>query len=185
MQWEAIRQENNRLRQQLGLRRQYPDWNLKPAKVIARDPANWWRSLIIDVGSRDAITTNAPVLMSEGLVGRVSEVSFAHSQVVLLGDPDCRVAVVLEESRAHGVIAPESANPLDDSLVDVSFISRNTQLKAGQKIITSGYGGIFPAGILVGHVVDAHSVGYGLYTEVRAKLAANIGAVDEVWVKVQ
>jgi rod shape-determining protein MreC len=152
--------------------------------VVARDPANWWRSLKIDLGARDGVVTNAPVLTAEGLVGRVSEVSFAQSQVVLLGDPDCRVAVMVEETREHGVIAPESAGPLDDSLVDIAFLlSRSSHLKAGQRIVTSGDGGIFPKGIRVGHVVDTRSVGYGLYTEARAKLAVNVGTLEEVFVK--
>ena len=184
MQWESVATENLRLRQQLGLPRIRADWNLRLARVVARDPANWWRSLKIDLGARDGIVTNAPVLTPEGLVGRISEVSFAQSQVVLLGDPDCRVAVMVEETREHGVIAPESAGPLDDSLVDIAFLlSRSSQLKAGQRIVTSGHGGIFPKGIPVGHVVDSRSVGYGLYTEARAKLAVNIGTLEEVFVK--
>src|SRR6185436_6123633 len=182
MQWNAIAQVILRLRQQLGLTRQYPGWNVKLARVVARDPANWWRSLKIDLGSRDGVVTNAPVLTPEGLGGRISDVSFAQSQVVLLGDPDCRVAVIAEDIREHGVIAPESAGPLDDSLVDVAFLlSRSSQLKAGQRIVTSGYSGIFPKGIPVGHVVDTRSVGYGLYTEARVKLAVNVGALEEVF----
>jgi len=184
MQWDAIAKENLRLRQQLGLPRTRADWNLRLAHVVARDPANWWRSLKIDLGGRDGIVTNAAVLTPEGLVGRVSEVGFAQSQVVLLGDPDCRVSVMVEETREPGVIAPESAGPLDDSLVDIAFLlSRSSQLKAGQRIITSGQGGLFPKGIPVGHVVDSRSVGYGLYTEARAKLAVNISTLEEVFVK--
>lgn len=184
MQWDSVAKENLRLRQQLGLPRIRADWNLRLARVVARDPANWWRSLKIDLGARDGIVTNAPVLTPEGLVGRVSEVSFAQSQVVLLGDPDCRVSVMIEETREHGVIAPESSGPLDDSLVDIAFLlSRSSQLKAGQRIVTSGHGGMFPKGITVGHVVDSRSVGYGLYTEARAKLAVNIATLEEVFVK--
>ena len=183
MQWDAISQENQRLRQQLGLARQHPNWNLKFARVVARDPANWWRSLRIDLGSRDGVVTNTPVLTPQGLAGRVSEVGFTQSQVVLLGDPDCRVAVLIEGTRDHGVIAPDSSGGLDETLVDISFVSRGTQLKAGQKVITSGLGGIFPKGIPVGHVVDSRSAGYGLYVEARAKLAVNLNTLEEVWVK--
>jgi rod shape-determining protein MreC len=183
MQWNAVAQENLRLRSQLGLVKQHPDWRLKLGRVVARDPANWWRSLRIDLGARDGVTTNAPVMTAEGLVGRVSEVSFAQSQVVLLGDPDCRVAVLVEETRDHGVIAPEVSGPLDDSLVDITLLSRSSQLKAGQRVVTSGFGGIFPKGIPVGHVVDTHSVGYGLYVEARMKLLSNVGALEELWVK--
>src|SRR6185503_17308517 len=72
-QAEEWKRENDRLRDYLGLQRQYP-WKLKPARVVGRDPANWWKTITIDRGSRDGVVLNSPVLTGEGLVGRVSEV---------------------------------------------------------------------------------------------------------------
>jgi len=180
---EEWKRENDRLRAQLGLPRQYP-WKLRLARVVARDPANWWRTIKIDLGTRDGIVTNAPVLTSDGLVGRVSEVSFAQSQVVLLGDPDCRVAVLVgvENNREQGVIEPASSSPLDDTLVDLSYLSRNAKLAAGQPVVTSGLGGIFPKGILVGQIADFHSEGQGLYKEAMVRLAVKMNRLEEVWV---
>ena len=113
------KRENDRLHTELGVMRQYP-WKLKLARVAARDPANWWKTIRIDLGSRDGVMTNAPVLTPEGLVGRVSEVGFAQSQVALVGDPDCRVSVLvvdydmpsmtsqnMPEKVAPGTAAPE------------------------------------------------------------------------------
>lgn len=181
-QWEAVAQENARFRQHYGWQKQAP-WKLKLARIVGQDPANWWRTIRIDRGLRDGITTNAPVLTAEGLVGRVSEVGFAYSQVVLVGDPDCRVAVMIEETRDHGVIAPASSSPLDPGLVELGYLPRNSQLRAGQKVVTSGFGEIFPPGILVGQLVDFRSVGYGLYTEARVKVQVRMNTLEEVWVK--
>ena len=91
MQAEETARENDRLRQLLGWQRQAP-WKLKLARVVLREPANWWRTVQIDLGSRDGMRVNLPVLTAEGLVGRISSVSLTRSQVVLLGDPDCKVA---------------------------------------------------------------------------------------------
>ena len=55
-------------------------------------------------------------------------------------------------------------------------------MKPGQIVVTSGDGGIFPAGIPIGQIVDSQPVEFGLYTEARVKLAANLGALEEVWV---
>ncbi len=183
MQAEEWRKENDRLRQQLGMPRLYPR-PMKIARVVARDPANWWRSLKIDRGSRDGITNNAPVLTVQGLVGRVSEVGYAESQVVLVGDPDCRVAVLIddEKSREQGIIAPSSSSPSDDALVDLGFISRNSKLTAGQRVVTSGQGGIFPAGIVVGQIADFRDADFGLYKEARVSLAVKMNTLEEVWV---
>jgi rod shape-determining protein MreC len=179
---EALR-ENVRLREQFGIPRQYP-WRLKLARVVARDPANWWRTIKIDVGSRDGVVTNSPVMTIDGLVGRVSEVSFAQSQVVLVGDPDCRVSVLVgdEKNREQGVIAPASSSPLDNTLVELSYLSRNSKLSAGQLVVTSGIGGIFPRGIVVGQLADFRSVSYGLYNEALVRLAVKMNRLEDVWV---
>jgi rod shape-determining protein MreC len=181
-QADELARENARLRQALGFAKQNPG-KFKPARIVAHDPANWWRNIRIDVGSRDGITPNLPVQTADGLVGRISEVGFTQSQVVLLGDPDCRVAVMIEDTRENGVIAPASASPLDSTLVDLGYLSRNSKLAPGQRVITSGIGGVFPKGILVGQIVDWKSIGYGLYTEARVKLQVNMNTLEEVWVR--
>src|SRR5262245_25846785 len=66
---EALR-ENARLRDLFNITRQYP-WKFRAARVVSRDPANWWRTIRIDLGARDGVRTNAPVLTAEGLVGRI------------------------------------------------------------------------------------------------------------------
>ena len=109
-QAQEAERENARLRQYFAFSKQEPGkWKL--AQVVARDPANWWRMIKINRDSRDGITNNAPVRTAEGLVGRVSEVGYAQAQVVLVGDPDCRVAVMIEETRDNGFIAPSSSSP--------------------------------------------------------------------------
>lgn len=182
-QAEEWKRENDRLRDYLGMQRQNPG-RRKLARVVARDPANWWKSISIDLGSRDGVAINAPVVTGNGLVGRISEVSFAHSRVVLVGDPDCRVSVLVgdEKNREQGVIAPASSSPLDDTLVDLSYISRNTKLAAGQPVVTSGIGGIFPKGIVVGQIADFRSVDFGLYKEAQVRLAVKMNRLEEVFV---
>ena len=64
----------------------------------------------------------------------------------------------------------------------MSYLSSGANLKSGQLVVTSGEGGIFPAGIPIGQIVDAQQVEFGLYTEARVKLNANLGALEEVWV---
>ena len=182
MQADEALKENARLRAQFGVPRQYI-WNKQLARVIARDPANWWRTIRIDHGSRDGVPIDAPVFTPAGLVGRVSEVGYAQSQVLLVGDPGCRVAVAIAETREQGVIDPSSSSPLDDTLVELKYLSRNSKLVPGQLVVTSGLGGIFPAGIVVGQVADVRTAGFGLYKEARVSLAVKMNTLEEVWVK--
>ena len=181
LQAGATARENDQLRSALDWQRQVP-WKLKLAKVITRDPANWWRTIEIDLGSRDGVVENLPVLTAEGLVGRVSSVGLTRSQVVLLGDPNCK-ASALVDNPAHDTGIISALDPLDNSLVELTYLSSGANLKSGQSVITSGLGGIFPKGISIGRVAEnAHSVEFGLYTETRVKLSANLGALEEVWV---
>jgi rod shape-determining protein MreC len=181
LQSAAIARENDQLRAAIGWEKQKP-WKLKLANVVMRDPANWWRTAQIDLGSRNGLTVNLPILSPEGfLIGRVSSVDQFKSQIILIGDPDCRVSARVENP-AHDIGILGAGGPLDDSLVSLSYLPSSANLKAGQQVLTSGEGGIFPAGIPIGQIVDAQQVEFGLYTEARVKLNANLGALEEVWV---
>lgn len=180
LQAEEAMRENARLRQLLGFR-QRTRWNLKPARVVLWDPANWWRTIQIDVGSRDGLSNGLPVLTPQGfLAGRVSQVSLTRSQVVLLGDPNCKVAAVVQETRDPATLSASDA--FDRSLLKLVFPYRNSSLSAGQTVVTSGLGPVFPGGIPIGKIVDSWEVEYGLYTEARVKLATNPANLEEVWV---
>ncbi|MBM3869697.1 MAG: rod shape-determining protein MreC [Verrucomicrobia bacterium] len=193
-QAQGALRENEQLRQHAGLPARVP-WQLKPARVIARDPANWWRTVFIDVGSRDGVRADMPVITPDGLVGRVAAVGSTRSQVVLLGDQNCRVAALVKETAENGIIMPYAADP---AVVTLTYLSRGSPVKGGQTIVTSGLelkpgnavltsglGGVFPSGIRIGEIVDVRNVGFGLYQEARVKLAVNLNSLDRVWVVVQ
>lgn len=175
-----LQRENDQLRRQFGFTRN-TTWKVRPAHVIARDPANWWRGLWIDLGRRDGLREDLAVVTPEGLAGRLADVAETRSRVVLLGDPSCRVAVRVAEAQEHGVISA-AGGVLNGSLVGLGCLSKSDRLKSGQLVETSGLGGVFPAGIRVGHILDLRSVDYGLATEARVKLLVNLNYLEEVWV---
>jgi rod shape-determining protein MreC len=181
-QSNEIARENDRLRELLGFQKR-SKWKLQLARIIAQDPANWWRTAQIDRGSRDGLTINLPVLSPEGyLVGKISETSATRAQVLLLGDPKCKVAALVVEPKEKGVIVG-AVSVWDPSLVQLGYLSRSSGLKPGQWVETSGEGGIFPKGVRIGQIVDFQSVDFGFATEARVKLGVNLNALEEVWVK--
>jgi rod shape-determining protein MreC len=182
----AIARENDQLRALFGWQKQVP-WRMKLAKVVMRDPANWWHSVQIDLGSRDGLRENLPVLTSDGLVGRVSSVGLTTAQVLLIGDPNCRVSALVENpSHDIGVLSVSgplnASGPLDPSLTELSYLDSGANVKPGENVITSGLGGVFPKGIPIGKIVDAQSIELGLATEARVKLNANLDSLEQVWV---
>jgi rod shape-determining protein MreC len=181
LQAEEAMRENERLRNHLEWQRQAP-WRVKLARVVVRDPANWWRTLQINRGSLDGVTPNMPVLTDKGLVGRISLVGHTRSQVVLLGDPNLRVGAVVQRTRDNGVITATGIGPLENNLVDLLHLPRNSQIVPDDIVTTSGEGGIFPAGIPIGRVVDLRHADYGLTTEARVQLSVEFSKLEEVFI---
>ena len=177
---EALK-ENDRLRSLVGWQLNAPA-KRKLAKVVARDPANWWRTVQIDLGSRDGLHADLPVMTPEGLAGRVSSVGVSRSTVTLVGDPNCRVACLVQETRDNGIVGPSSSGSLDQQLVYLTYVSQNSRLTNGQMVVTSGLGGVFPKGIPLGRITDVRTAGYGLFVEAQVKLLANLNHLEEVWV---
>lgn len=185
--------ENEQLRAMLSFQRSSP-WKLRAAHVIARDPANWWRNVRIDLGRRDGIVPDLPVLTSEGLIGRVSDVSENFARVVLIGDSDCRVpAAVIDYQQGprgrseprvvdNGVINSGSS-VLNENVVELGFFANASAVKPGLRVETSELSAIFPKGILIGQIIDTRPVDFGLHSVARVKLAVNLNLLDEVWVK--
>ncbi|HEX3720599.1 MAG TPA: rod shape-determining protein MreC [Verrucomicrobiae bacterium] len=159
-------------------------WKVKLARVIARDPANWWRSVELDLGSRDGVRTNLPVMTADGLVGRVQSVSTTRCQVILLGNPNLRVAAIVGTNYETGIISAGSSLPQDQGMIGLDLLSGNSEVYPGQNVVTWGAGGVFPYGIPIGKIVDSRAKEYGLSMEARVKLAANLDALEEVWVMV-
>ena len=178
---QSLRSENERLRRLVGWQQQSP-WKMKLARVVLREPSNWARMVQIDVGTRDGVREDLPVVTPEGLVGRIASVGYTSSKVILLGDPNCNVAALVEnETRDWGIVG--ASGPLDNSLVDMNFIPRTSNLKPGQEVVTSGAGNIFTKkGIRIGKIADVRQVQFGIYGEAKVKLAVNLGALEEVWV---
>ena len=180
MQAGETTRENTRLRQLIGWKELAP-WKLKLARVIARDPANWWRTVMIDRGSLDGVRENLPVLTTDGLIGRVSAAGLTSARVVLIGDPNCRVpATILGSTNESGIIA--NSGVFNASFVNLTHLASPTLLKPGQSVVTSGLSAIYPKGIPIGTISDVHLVESGLETEAQVKLAANLNSLEEVWV---
>jgi rod shape-determining protein MreC len=181
-QVQTTAQENDRLRDLLGWQRQSP-WNarLRLASVIARDPANWWQVIQIDRGSRDGMKIDLPVLAPTGeLVGRISSVGLTRSEVMLIGDVNCRISARIEKSGETGIIVG-GASTVDHGLVTLSYLSGTGNLKPGQPVLTSGMG-IFPPDVRIGQLAEAPHMTEQGFAEVTVKLWADPGALDEVWV---
>lgn len=173
-------EENIRLRQQMLARPEGP-WKWQLARVVGRDPTTWWRTVQIDYGARRGAQLNQAVVTPQGLVGRISFVGEHFSRVALLGDADCQVTAIIQETRDFGVIKGPQAT-LQAGILEWTALRSSPDVMAGQTVMTSGEGGVFPKGLVVGQILDTRSVQAGLYTVARVRLAVDLGRLEEVWV---
>lgn len=151
------------------------------ARVIGRDASNWWKSIQIDRGLNDSIRNNMPVLNASGLIGKVVSVTKGEARVLLLVDPNCKVSALLQDTREPGVASgAESAFSFPPRCV-MTYVNRDAKLKQGEAVITSGLGGVFPKGILIGTVTSAHlNKQTGMYQDVEIKPAVDFHRLEEV-----
>jgi rod shape-determining protein MreC len=151
---EALRDvehEVNRLRHALNYR-QRSLFRLVPAEIISRDSSTWWRTVTINRGSEDGLEPEMPVLTDEGLVGRTTTVAENISVVLLVSDENCKVAVSVEGTREQGIVTGERVEGSVTPMLELNYLSKQANLKPGQKVYTSGVGGVFPSGLLVGTI---------------------------------
>jgi rod shape-determining protein MreC len=177
----AALDENNRLRALIGWQSTAP-WKTRPAKVVGRNPAMWWRGVTIDFGAREGARINQAVLTPAGLVGRIRSVETTSSEVALLGDPECGVSAVVRETRDLGLIQEVRSSAVGDGFLTVRTLQICPGILPGHAVETSGFGGVFPAGISIGTVVDTRPGEGGLYTEARLRVAADLNRLEEVLV---
>lgn len=149
----GLEAENNRLRNALGYKERAV-FKLVPARIIARDASSWYSSVTIDRGSAEGLKEDMPVLTEEGLVGKTKIVSEHSATVILIADENCRVAANVEGTRevVQGIVKGERTSSSSMPQISLNFLSKTANLQPGQKVYTSGVGGVFPAGALVGAV---------------------------------
>jgi rod shape-determining protein MreC len=146
-----VEHEVNRLRRALAYRERSV-FRLVPAEIVARDSSTWWRTVTINRGKADRIESDMPVVTDEGLVGKTTTVGDNISIVLLLSDENCRVAASVEGTREQGIVSGERVTGSVTPLLDLNFLSKQANLQPGQKTYTSGVGGVFPSGLLIGSV---------------------------------
>ncbi len=178
---ESAESENLRLRSQLHFAQQSAR-HLIPCEVIGRDAGGWWRSVRLSGGARDGIFRDSAVITSDGLVGRIMDVSQRVSEVLLISDPSCRVSAQISRTGANGILEG-TGNPFDGSArCRMRFINKNIPARAGDEVVTSGLGKIYPQGLLIGYVEKVYLDEAGLYQYADVIPKADLGMLTYVFV---
>ena len=175
LQVRETQEENLRLRRLLELRDRLPLSTLA-GEVIAKEWSGWVRSLIVNRGRGDGIVRMTPVIVPEGLVGRVAEVRAGAAVIQLLNDPSSSVGAIVQRTRTAGVVEGEPGGT-----IRFKFLARSGDgPQVGDLIVTSGLGGLFPKGLPVGRVRAAEERGSALFHYAQLHPVADFARVEEV-----
>lgn len=180
-----LRAERARLESLLRLP-SYPEHRAEPARVVLRDFNAWWQRLVIRKGANYGITAGSPVVYGGGVVGRVSEVHAYTSVVEMVGSPGVRIAAAFEgDTRAvsyqGGINRPFSAS---EGRVEFVPLDVFATASSPQRLFTSGIGGVYPPGLLIGEVTSVEPGTDGLFKTGHVRLDSRLSQLAEVTVLV-
>lgn len=170
---------NQRLRALLNFKKSIAT-PLLPAEVVAFDPSGWFQTTLIDKGGEDGVVRNMAVVSADGLVGRVIGVSSRYAKVLLILDANSAVDALVQRSRARGILVG-----LGKDRCLLKYVQRNEDVQNGDQVISSGMGGVFPKGLLLGRVEKVVRGSSGLFQTVEVKPAADFGRLEEVMIVAQ
>lgn len=181
VEYENIKRENEQFREFLQLKENNPDYDFETATVIGRDSTSRFGSFTIDKGSVDGIEVADPVITSDGLVGIVWEVGLTYSHVRTVIDISVDVGVYSISTRDSGIVSGDITLS-SEGLCKLHYLPKNSGISAGELIVTSGIGGVFPKNLVVGTVRSIELDSNGLSLSAAIEPAADIAGVTDVLV---
>ncbi len=152
---DALRSENEWLKSFLSLKRENPDFTFCDAVVAGRESGNYKTILTLNCGTAHGIAVGMPVISYEGIVGMVSEVGLTSCKVTPFMQYGSSVGVALERSGDVGIL--ENTYELQkEGLCIINYLSEGADVAVGDRVVTSGLGSVYPAGLAVGRVCEVY-----------------------------
>ena len=155
------------------------DYEVIAAQVIGREPTKRFDSVIIDKGYNNNISTDMPVVTSDGVVGRIVAVSNNYAKVLLLIDKNSSIDALLQRTRERGIIKGGGRN----NPCSFDYLETTSDVMIGDKIITSGLEGLFPKGISIAYVTDINpNIRGSLFKGIYIQPTVDFSKLEEVLV---
>ena len=178
-----LRQEISELKSELDIEHVLSDYDYLNATVISRNASVWYNNLIIDKGSHNGIEEGMVVINSTGVIGKISNVSTFSSDVKLITTTDTNnkisVTIVSGDNHLTGLI---NGYDYKTKCLEVEGISNTETVSVGDMVYTSGLGGVFPSGILIGKVESITTDVYDLAKIINVSPSANFEDINYVTV---
>lgn len=176
---EILKSENNTLKEYVNLKNKYGNYTTQPADVIERSYSNYDKIIVINQGSKSGLKVNMPVISESGLVGHIISVEENTAKVQTIIDTASTVSAsisTIEQSiLAKGTIA-------DNNTLKATSIPTDSTILQGDDVVTSGLGGIYPKGILIGTISEVVNTKNQTDRFANVKTATNFDTLSTVLV---
>jgi rod shape-determining protein MreC len=167
---------NHRLQQLLGFRSHLPPGSIT-ASIMANSGSSWFQTCLLDKGSVEGVRKGMAVVTPLGVVGQVVSATGHSAKVLLITDPNSGVDVLVQRTRARGIVSGSLEN-----VTIMKYVKRSEDIQEGDRLITSGLDGVFPKGLMVGTAVKIRKQNLGLFQSVEVIPAVISSQTEEVLV---
>lgn len=178
-----LREKNEELREAFNLKGLFDNYKIVGANIIAKDPGNWFDIFTVDVGLRDGITSDLAVVTADkGLVGRVLNSHVTSARVLAIIDEDSVVSGWIPKEKGGSVRISGNLFLKDDGLCRMDYIPSEVSVDYGDVVETSGLGGIYPKGIIIGRVIEVRYADDDFKRYAIVKPEVDFKKIEEVFI---
>jgi len=163
--------------QQIASMRDDYETPMLPSEIVGLDVSPWFRSVLLDRGRTHEVLPGNPVITDDGVVGLVTSTSSHAAKTMLLLDRQSAIDGIVQRSRARGIVRGTGTGELE-----FEFVVRGSDVEAGDLVITSGMGGIYPKGLRIGVVAEVADPGGRLVQKASLRPAVDFGRLEQVFV---
>ena len=190
---DQLKRENDWLYNFLELKRSSSNYNFEKANVIAYSQINYLAAFTIDKGSIDGVTKGMPIITDQGLAGIITDVALNHSICTCAVNPNFTVSAYTERTiltgeenvtvkSAESIVATGNFMDAANGCMRLEYIGDTSEIQIGDKVMTSGAGGVYPRGISIGEVVDILNDEYSQSRYALVKTTVDINTVESVMI---
>ncbi len=181
---KLVADDYEKLRELIKIDEKFPDYEKVGARVIGKDPSNWYNMFLINKGSDDGLQKNMVVLGADGVVGRIFEAGRGYSKVIPLIDDQSSVSVISTRTGDTGVLKGDMVL-MKEGLCRMDYIELSAEIMAGDELVTSHLSDIYPPGLTIGYVTSVATDSRGFTKEATVRPYVDFKHLEEVFVIAQ
>ncbi len=179
---DEIIRENERLKSLLDFKKEHDEYVVTGARVTGKNPSSWFNTITINKGAKHGVKVDMAVVTDKGLVGRVTEVGSSWAKVRTIIDGQSSVSGIIERTRDTGMVRGNNTMIYEDGLCRMMHLPLDADVVVGDRVITSGLGGIFPKGLYIGEIIEVSSESHDSYVTAIIRPGVDFLHLEEVLV---